>query len=268
LQTLLKPENMQSKVKPSKSIVLITGATSGIGRATAMRLAKDGYRLIITGRRTVILKKLADYLESKYKTDCLAIPVDVRDYSALKNAFFELPDQWKSIGILVNNAGLAAGLDTVQEGSVDDWNQMIDTNIKGILYMTKIIAPGMIERKKGHIINIGSIAGKEVYPKGAVYCATKNAVEALTLGMRQDFVPYGVKVSSVCPGAVETEFSLVRFKGDQERADKVYNGFVPLDPEDIADVIHFVITRPGHVNIQDVLIMPTAQASATIIHRQ
>jgi len=259
---------MKTKANPKKPIVLITGATSGIGRATAIRFAKEGYRLILTGRRAVTLKKLTDYLESKYKTEYESIPVDIRDYPTLKKTFNELPEEWKSIGILINNAGLAAGLDSVQEGSLDDWNQMIDTNIKGILHMTHLVAPGMIKRKKGHIINIGSIAGREVYPKGAVYCATKHAVEALTLGMRQDFVPYGVKVSSVCPGAVETEFSLVRFKGDQERADKVYDGFVPLEPDDIADVIHFIITRPAHVNIQDVLIMPAAQASATIIHRQ
>jgi len=258
---------MKPKANPIKPIVLITGATSGIGRATAMRLARDGYRLILTGRRAVTLKKLTVYLESKYKTECESIPVDVRDYPTLKRAFNELSDEWKSVGILINNAGLAAGLDTIQEGSLDDWNKMIDTNIKGILHMTHLIAPGMVARKKGHIINIGSIAGREVYPKGAVYCASKHAVEALTLGMRQDLVPYGVKVSSVSPGAVETEFSLVRFKGDQERADKVYDGFTPLEPEDIADVIHYIITRPAHVNIQDVLIMPAAQASATIVHR-
>jgi NADP-dependent 3-hydroxy acid dehydrogenase YdfG len=259
---------MATKSIPTKSIVLITGATSGIGRATAMRLAKEGYRLILVGRRAVTLKKLTVYLETKYNTECLAIPVDVRHYSNLKTAFTELPEEWTPIGILVNNAGLAAGLDPVHQGSLDDWNQMIDTNIKGILHVTKLIAPGMIERGKGHIINIGSIAGKEVYPKGAVYCATKHAVEALTLGMRQDFVPFGVKVSSVCPGAVETEFSLVRFKGDAERAEKVYDGFQPLEAEDVADVIQYIITRPAHVNIQDVLIMPAAQASATIIHRQ
>jgi len=259
---------MKSRSIPIKPIVLITGATSGIGRAAAMRLAKDGYRLILTGRRAVTLKKLTIYIESKYNTDCLSIPIDVRDYPALEKVFEGLPEEWKSIGILINNAGLAAGLDPVHEGSLEDWNQMIDTNIKGILHMTRIVAPGMIARKKGHIINIGSIAGKEVYPKGAVYCATKHAVEALTLGMRQDFVPYGVKVSSVCPGAVETEFALVRFKGDQERAEKVYDGFKPLDPEDVADVIHFIITRPAHVNIQDVLLMPAAQASATIFHRE
>ena len=259
---------MQTKANQTKPIVLITGATSGIGHATAMLRAKDGYRVILMGRRAAILKKLTIDLESKYKIECLSLSVDVRDFSTLKRAFNELPEEWKSIGILINNAGLAAGLDPVHEGSLDDWNQMIDTNIKGILSMTRLVAPGMIARKKGHIINIGSVAGKEVYPKGAVYCATKHAVEALTLGMRQDFVPYGIKVSSVCPGAVETEFSLVRFKGDQERADKVYDGFVPLEPGDIADVIHFIITRPAHVNIQDVMIMPTAQASATIIHRQ
>lgn len=259
---------MKTKANPTKPIVLITGATSGIGRASAMRLAKEGFRLILTGRRAVTLKKLTTYLESKYSSDCISIPVDVRDYPTLEKELGELPAEWKSIGVLINNAGLAAGLDPVQEGSLDDWNLMIDTNIKGILHMTRLIAPGMIARKKGHIINIGSIAGKEVYPKGAVYCATKHAVEALTMGMRQDFVPYGVKVSSVCPGAVETEFSVVRFKGDQERADKVYDGFEPLQPEDVADVIHFILTRPAHVNIQDVLIMPAAQASATIIHRQ
>ncbi|MDD4645180.1 MAG: SDR family NAD(P)-dependent oxidoreductase, partial [Bacteroidales bacterium] len=250
---------MQTKANPLKPIVLITGATSGIGRASAIRLAKDGFPLILTGRRAVTLKKLITYLESKYGAACVDLSVDVRDYASVERALNELPEEWKPIGVLINNAGLAAGLDPVHEGSLDDWNQMIDTNIKGILHMTRLIAPGMIARKKGHIINIGSIAGKEVYPKGAVYCATKHAVEALTMGMRQDFVNFGVKVSSVCPGAVETEFSVVRFKGDQDRADKVYEGFTPLRPEDVADVIHFILTRPSHVNIQDVLIMPAAQ---------
>jgi 3-hydroxy acid dehydrogenase/malonic semialdehyde reductase len=258
---------MKNKSNTIKPIALITGATSGIGRATAIRLAKEGYRLILTGRRAVTLKKLTEYLGTKYQTDCLSIPVDVRDYATLKRTFAEIPAEWTGIAILINNAGLAAGLDLFNEGSLDDWNQMIDTNIKGILHMTRLVAPGMIERKKGHIINISSVAGREVYPKGAVYCATKHAVEALTSGMRQDFVQHGIKVSSVSPGAVETEFSLVRFKGDQERADKVYDGFEPLEPEDIADVIHFIISRPAHINIQDVLVMPAAQASATIIHR-
>lgn len=259
----MDPENAMNK-----PIALITGATSGIGRATATRLAGAGYRLILTGRRAVNLRKFAESLEEEYKTDCLAVPVDVRDFDALSEAFSHLPVFWQDIAVLVNNAGLAAGLDPIHEGSLDDWNQMIDTNIKGILHMTRIISGGMVERRSGHIINIGSIAGKEVYPNGAVYCATKHAVEALTRGMRQDLVPYGIKVSSVCPGAVETEFSLVRFKGDSERAARVYDGFAPLKAADIADVIHFIVTRPAHVNIQDVLIMPTAQASASIINRQ
>lgn len=192
----------------------------------------------------------------------------MRNLTEIQRFMEVLPSAWQNIGVLLNNAGLAAGLDPIQEGSTDDWDQMIDTNIKGLLYMTRLVAPGMIERQRGHIVNIGSIAGKEVYPKGAVYCATKHAVEAITRGMRQDLVPHGIKVSSVCPGAVETEFSLVRFKGDEERAEKVYEGFTPLQAEDIASVIHYIISRPAHVNIQDVLIMPTAQASATIINRK
>lgn len=259
---------MQAKTKASKPVVLITGATAGIGRATAIRLAKDGYRLILLGRRAVTLKKLIVYLESQYKTDCYAIPVDVRNYPELKKEFLEMPDEWKNIGILINNAGLAVGLDPVQSGAIDDWNQMIDTNIKGILYLTHLVVPGMMERKRGHIINIGSIAGKEVYPGGAIYCATKHAVEALTKGMRQDLIEHGIKVSSVCPSAVETEFSIVRFKGDRDRADQVYDGFIPLGPEDIADIIHFAVTRPAHVNVQDILVTPAAQASATIFHKQ
>jgi NADP-dependent 3-hydroxy acid dehydrogenase YdfG len=259
---------MKSKSSNIKPIVLVTGATSGIGRASAIRLAKEGYRLILTARRAVTLKKLGAYLETQYKTDCFTYPLDVRDLAAVQKFMESLPEEWKAIGVLLNNAGLAAGLDPIQEGSTDDWDQMIDTNIKGLLYMTRLVAPGMIERQKGHIVNIGSIAGKEVYPKGAVYCATKHAVEALTKGMRQDLVHYGIKVSSVCPGAVETEFSLVRFKGDEQKAEKVYEGFVPLQAEDIASAIHYIISRPAHVNIQDILIMPAAQASATIIHRQ
>jgi len=259
---------MQDKVQVEKPIVLITGATSGIGQATAFLLAKEGYRLILTARRAEKLKKLGSTLEDQYKMKCCVCPLDVRSLQAVKGFVGSLPPEWQSVSVLLNNAGLAAGLDPVQEGSTDDWDQMIDTNIKGLLYMTRMIAPGMIKRGEGHIINIGSIAGKEVYPKGAVYCATKSAVEALTKGMRLDLVPYGIKVSSVCPGAVETEFSLVRFKGDEARASKVYEGFQPLQAEDIADVIRFIISRPAHVNIQDVLIMPTAQASATIVHKK
>ena len=259
---------MKPRSKSVKPIALITGATSGIGRATAIRLAKEEYRLILTARRTVNLKQLGDYLRDQYKTSCYTYPLDVRSLSGIERFMEDLPEEWRPIGILVNNAGLAAGLDYIQEGSTDDWDQMIDTNIKGLLYMTRLVVPGMIERKKGHIINVGSIAGKEVYPKGAVYCATKHAVEALTRGMRQDLVQHGIKVSSVCPGAVETEFSLVRFKGDEERAAKVYEGFTPLQAEDVASVVHYIISRPAHVNIQDVLNMPTAQASASLINKK
>jgi hypothetical protein len=259
---------MQATSQDEKPIVLITGATSGIGEATAVMLAKEGYRLILTARRAPQLKKIAADLENQYKTKCYTFPLDVRNLQAVTGFVGSIPPEWRSVSVLLNNAGLAAGLDPIQEGSTDDWDQMIDTNIKGLLYMTRMIAPGMIERGEGHIINIGSVAGKEVYPKGAVYCATKSAVDALTRGMRQDLVSFGIKVSSVCPGAVETEFSLVRFKGDEARAAKVYEGFEPLKAEDIADVIRFIISRPAHVNIQDVLIMPKAQASATIVHKR
>lgn len=259
---------MQDQSQNDKPIVLITGATSGIGKATAQLLAQDGYRLILTARREGTLNKLCSDLIGQYQVKCYASPLDVRNLQEVKKFVVSLPPEWQSVGVLLNNAGLAAGLDPVQEGSTDDWDQMIDTNIKGLLYMTRMIAPGMIGRGDGHIINIGSIAGKEVYPKGAVYCATKSAVESLSKGMRQDLVPYGIKVSSVCPGAVETEFSLVRFKGDEARASKVYEGFQPLKAEDIADVIRFIISRPNHVTVQDVLVMPTAQASATIIHKK
>lgn len=259
---------MNSATSSEKPIVFISGATSGIGRATAILLAKQGINLILAGRRAIALNKLASDLEYQYNINCLSLVFDVRDLDHLHRIFEILPEEWKSIDVLINNAGLAAGLDPVHEGSISDWNQMIDTNIKGTLFLTRLISPGMIERRRGHIINISSIAGKEVYPNGAVYAATKHAVEALTKGMRQDFVSYGVKVSSVSPGAVETEFSLVRFKGDEERAKKVYEGFAPLQAEDIAESILFILTRPPHVNIQDILIMPAAQASATIINRK
>jgi hypothetical protein len=258
---------MESGKSVEKPVAFISGATSGIGKATALLLAKNGYRLIVAGRRPVPLNKLASDIENLYKTSCLSLVFDVRDLDHLQRIFEILPEEWKDIDILVNNAGLAAGLDPVHQGSIADWNQMIDTNIKGTLFLTRLIAPGMIERRRGHIINISSIAGKEVYPSGAVYAATKHAVEALTKGMRQDFVNYGVKVSSVSPGAVETEFSLVRFKGDEARAKKVYEGFTPLSAEDIAESILFILSRPPHVNIQDILIMPAAQASATMINR-
>jgi NADP-dependent 3-hydroxy acid dehydrogenase YdfG len=248
--------------------ILITGATSGIGEAAAGIFAKNGFKLIITGRRRDRLENLAAELRRQFNTEVLVLCFDVRDRKATQAAIENLPGDWQNIDILLNNAGLSLGLDPIHEGDVDDWETMIDTNIKGLLYMTRQIAPGMVERGKGHIINIGSIAGKDVYLKGNVYCATKHAVEALTQAMRMDLLPHGIKVTQVAPGAVNTEFSKVRFHGDTERADRVYDGFEPLNAEDIADVIWFVASRPDHVNINDILVMPAAQATASQIFRK
>jgi len=250
-----------------KRTALITGSTSGIGAATAEILAKNGFRLVITGRRSDRLMEFREKLESEFNTEVYALAFDIRNNDETQAAIASLPDKFARIDILINNAGLAAGLSTLQEGSVDDWEQMIDTNIKGLLYITRLISPGMVQRKIGHIINISSIAGRETYPMGNVYCATKYAVEALTKGMRIDMLPYGIKVSSVSPGAVNTEFSYVRFKGDDERARSVYKGFTPLMAEDIAETILFVLTRPPHVNIDDILVMPTAQAYSRDFNR-
>ncbi|HAR39416.1 MAG: NAD(P)-dependent oxidoreductase [Bacteroidetes bacterium GWD2_45_23] len=247
-------------------LALITGATSGIGRATALLLAEKGINLIITGRREDRLLSLKKELEMNH-IQVLTLCFDVRDKPSVKEMLGNLPAAWSKIDVLVNNAGLAAGLGTVQNGNMDDWERMIDTNVKGLLYVTRAVAPGMVERNSGHIINIGSIAGKEVYPNGNVYCATKHAVDALTKGMRIDMLPHNIKVTQICPGAVETEFSLIRFHGDKARADKVYEGYENLVAEDIADCIWFVISRPPHVNINDMVVMPTAQASATIFHK-
>lgn len=250
-----------------KKIALITGATSGIGEATTRRLADNGFDVIITGRRSDRLTNLKGELE-KNGTRVLDLCFDVRVESEVKSAVENLPDNWKDIDVLVNNAGLAAGLSTLQEGDTDDWNRMIDTNVKGLLYVTRYVSPLMIERGKGHIINMGSIAGKEVYPNGNVYCATKHAVDALTKGMRIDMLRHNIKVTQVCPGAVETEFSVVRFHGDEVRAAKVYEGFDNLIAEDIADCILFAISRPDHVNINDMTVMPTAQATGTIFNKK
>ncbi|MDD2345435.1 MAG: SDR family oxidoreductase [Bacteroidales bacterium] len=242
--------------------VLITGATSGIGRAIAVKFAEQGNRLIISGRRQNRLDELQKEILSFGKSEVKSLCFDIRQKEAVYAAIDSLPKEWKEIDILVNNAGLASGLSPIQEGDIDDWEKMIDTNIKGLLYITRKVAPLMIARQKGHIINIGSIAGKEVYPKGNIYCATKHAVDALTKAMRIDMLQDGIKVSQIAPGAAETEFSRVRFHGDEERASKVYQGYQPLTAEDIAETAFFIANLPPHVNISDLMIVPTSQASA------
>lgn len=249
-------------------IALITGASAGIGEACARVLAKEGYQLILAARRKDRLEILAEDLKQAYNTNSYLIELDVRDKREVNKVFENLPAAWKAVDVLVNNAGLSQGLDPIQTGDTDDWDRMIDTNIKGLLYVTRAITPGMVERKSGHIINIGSIAGKEVYPNGNVYCATKHAVDALSKGMRIDLLPYGIKVTAIHPGMVETEFSIVRFKGDEDRAAAVYHNLEPLVAQDIAEAAWFAISRPPHVNINDLLIMPTIQANSTQIFRK
>jgi hypothetical protein len=250
-----------------KETVLITGASSGIGEATAKLLGKNNYRLIITGRRKDRLEKLSNFIQSQFGTEVCFLNFDIRDFIEVKKAIDSLPDNFKQIDILINNAGLALGLDPIHNSILDDWEIMIDTNVKGLLYITKLISPQMVNRKKGYIINIGSIAGKEVYPNGNVYCATKHAVDALTKAMRIDLLPYGIKVSQIAPGMVNTEFSTVRFHGDKERADNVYQGLNPLVGEDIAEIILYLLKTPSHVCINDLVVMPLAQASATNVFR-
>lgn len=244
---------------------LITGATSGIGKATAVKLANEGFRLILAGRRQDRLDGLQKELAQK--TDVYTLNFDVRDKARVQEMISSLPNEFEQIDILVNNAGNAHGLDPIQNGSIEDWDNMIDINVKGLLYISKVVIPKMIEKGSGHIINIGSTAGKEVYPNGNVYCASKHAVDAINQGMRMDLNEHGIRVGAINPGLVETEFSEVRFKGDKERAANVYKGFDPLIPEDIADIIHFVVTRPYHVNIADLVVFPTAQASSTIVKK-
>ena len=248
------------KYKIMNKIALVTGATAGIGEATALLLAKNNFNLILTGRRNERLLLLKEKIKQESNADVITLNFDIRNLDETKLAIDGLPQSWKNIDVLLNNAGLAAGFNTVQDGVIDDWERMIDTNIKGLLYITRCVSPLMIERTKGHIINISSIAGKETYPYGNVYCATKHAVQSLTKGMRIDMLKHGIKVSSVSPGAVNTEFALVRFNGDEAEAKKVYNGFTPLFAQDIAETILFVVTRPKHVNIDDILVMPTDQA--------
>ncbi len=244
--------------------VCITGATSGIGRATALLLAGKGWRIVACGRREERLNELKRQLGEQVHT----LAFDVRDRNAVKKAIASLPEPFSRVDVLINNAGNAHGLDPVQVGSLDDWDAMIDINVKGLLYVTKALLPALMQSRQGHIVNIGSTAAKEVYPAGNVYCASKHAVDALTTGLRIDLNGTGIRVGAIHPGMVETEFSLVRFKGDEPRASRVYQGFEPLKPEDIAELVWFALSQPPHVNIADLVVMPTAQASSTIVHKK
>jgi NADP-dependent 3-hydroxy acid dehydrogenase YdfG len=245
--------------------IFITGATAGIGEACGRYFAAKGdCRLILNGRRTDRLSALAASLE----VECLVLPFDVRNADAVQRAVESLSGPWASIDVLINNAGLAVGKDLIQKAPIDDWDRMIDTNVKGLLYMSRAVAPGMEARGKGHIINIGSIAGKEVYPGGGVYCGTKHAVDAISRGMRMDLLEAGIKVSQVCPGLVDTEFSTVRYKGDTTKADATYTGMTPLSGADIAEVVGFVASMPAHMNIEDVVVFPTDQGASTLVKRK
>lgn len=248
-------------------IALITGVTSGIGKATALKAAEAGFDLIITGRRAERLEELAREIRAK-GVEVLSLNFDVRQSREVQTAIDSLSGKWRNIAVLVNNAGLAVGVGPIQEGILDDWERMIDTNVKGLLYITRAVAPLMIANNGGHIVNLASIAGKEVYPGGNVYCATKHAVDALSKAMRVDMLKYNIKVTNIAPGMVETEFSLVRYKGDEQAAKNVYKGITPLSNEDIADTILFAITRPDHVCLNDIVIMPTAQANSRDVNRK
>ena len=247
----------------TSKIAFITGASAGIGAACAHIFAANNYKLILAARRIDRLQELANELP----TTCHLIELDVRNQSDVQKAVDALPTEWKSIDVLINNAGLAAGVNPIQSGSLDHWDRMIDTNVKGLLYISKAIIPLMVEQNKGHIFNVASLAGKEVYPNGNVYCASKHAVDALSKGMRLDLLPHHIKVTNIAPGLVETEFSIVRFDHDEDKAKKVYDGFEPLRAEDIADCIWFAASRPYHVNIADMLILPAAQANSVNVRR-
>lgn len=252
----------------SAKIVLITGASSGIGEACARRFAQGGYKVIINSRTASKLNILKQELEEKYNAQVFSLPFDVRDREAAKKALASLPNSWQEIDILVNNAGLVIGVDKEHEGNLDEWDIVIDTNIKSLLAMTRLVVPGMVERGRGHIINMGSIAGDAAYPGGSVYCATKAAVKALTDGLRMDLVHTPLRITNIKPGMVETNFSVIRFRGDREKADNVYKGIKPLTGEDIADTVFYAASAPEHVQIAEVLILPVHQASGTIVHRE
>jgi len=249
------------------SIALITGATSGFGKAIADKFASEGYNLIIAGRRQERLHQFSDELKNKFSIQVKPLCFDVRNNNEVVEQLNSLENDWRNVDILINNAGLALGRESLHEGSVEQWSQMIDTNVKGLLYVTKIVAPWMITRKQGTIINIGSIAGREAYVGGNVYSATKFAVDALTKNMRLDFLQHNIRVSQIAPGAAETEFSLVRFGGDERKAKSVYQGYIPLSGADVAEAAWFIASRPQHVCVQDMLIMPTAQGNASTFHR-
>ena len=250
------------------SLIFITGASSGIGASCARQFAELGAKLLLAARRSDRIEALARELRNEKKVQVHTLTLDVRRQPDVERTLLSLPDEWKSIDVLVNNAGLSRGLDKLQDGKITDWDEMIDTNIKGLLYVTRAILPGMISRGRGHIINIGSIAGHWVYPSGNVYCASKHAVRALSEGLKMDLLGTPIRISSVDPGLVETEFSIVRFHGDRERAKKTYEGLQPLSPDDVADAAVYCATRPLHVNINEVVVMPVAQASATMVHRR
>ncbi len=249
-------------------IAFITGCTAGIGKATAEILAENGFDVIINGRRADQLENLKEELIAKYGVRVLALPFDVRNQDAVDAAIAGLPNDWKQIDVLINNAGLGLGKGPIHEGILDDWNMMIDTNIKGLLWVTHAVLPQMIACKNGHIINLGSIAGKEVYAGGNVYCMTKHAVDAITKAMRIDLLPHNIRVTGIHPGKVETEFSIVRFKGDTEKAEKEYVGYEPLHARDVAETILFAVTRPPHVTINDLTVMPTAQANTNHLYKK
>ena len=252
----------------SNRIVVITGASAGIGYACAETFARAGAKLIITARRKDRIDALASRLKKEFGTDVLTLRLDVRDQPAVEKAFTSLPEPWDKVDVLVNNAGLSRGLDKLHEGKLLDWEEMIDTNVKGLLYVSRAVIPGMVERQSGTIVNIGSIAGHDVYPGGNVYCATKHAVDAITRGLRMDLVDTPIRVCTVDPGLVETEFSLVRFRGDEGRAAKVYDNIKVLEPSDVAEAVLFCATRPAHVQLAELLILPTVQASPTMVHRK
>ncbi|OKH37571.1 NAD(P)-dependent oxidoreductase [[Phormidium ambiguum] IAM M-71] len=251
----------------ANQIVLITGASSGIGASCAKVFAQAGAKLILAARRKEKLQEIADRLSKEFATQVYLIELDVRDRQAVETAINSLPEPWKNIDILINNAGLSRGLSKLHEGDFQDWEEMIDTNVKGLLYLTRYVVPGMIDRNKGHIVNIGSIAGRQTYPGGNVYCGSKAAVRAISEGLKQDLLGTPIRVSCIDPGLVETEFSQVRFHGDTERAEKVYQGLTPLTGDDVADVVFFCVTRPTHVNISEILLVPVDQATTTLVHR-